>query len=71
MILLIKMTMTNDYDDDTEDDDDDDANDANDDNDDDDDYFDDDVKVIATCICLSLSAYVTLALQVNPQKRLS
>ena len=25
----------------------------------------DDFKVIATCICLSLSAYVTLALQVH------
>ena len=37
---------------------------------DDDDYDgddnDDDAKVIATCICLSLSAYVTLALQVLP-----
>ena len=62
MTTLVLMTMTNQYDDD-------DFNDANDgsDNDDyNDDDFDDDAKVIATCICLSLSAYVTLALQVNP-----
>ena len=29
-------------------------------------YIEADAKVIATCICLSLSAYVTLALQVLP-----